>query len=49
VKLSSDAIVLSLGACEIKITTTEIDLNHGMVKVTTAGASLVNDAFKVGV
>ena len=48
IRLSADEIVLSMGACELKITTSEIDLNHGMVKVTTAGASLVNDAFKVG-
>ena len=48
IRLSADEIVLSLGACELKITTTEISLNQGMVKVTTAGASLVNDAFKVG-
>ncbi len=48
VKLSSSEILLSLGGCELKITSTEIDLNRGMVKVTTAGASLVNDAFKVG-
>ena len=34
-------IVLKLGACELKITTTEISLNNGMVKVTTAGVSLV--------
>ncbi len=41
-------ITLKLGSSEIKITSSEINLNNGMVKVTTAGASLVNDAFKVG-
>jgi hypothetical protein len=48
VKLSASEITLTLGSCTLKITTTEINLNDGMVKVTTAGASLVNDAFKVG-
>jgi hypothetical protein len=48
VKLSASEITLTLGSCSLKITTSEINLNNGMVKVTTAGASLVNDAFKVG-
>lgn len=48
VTLGSSEISLKLGACEIKITATEVNINNGMVKVTTAGASLVNDAFKVG-
>ena len=48
ISMTSDAISLKLGSCELKITTSEINLNNGMVKVTTAGASLVNDAFKVG-
>jgi len=46
--MSSDEIVLKLGSCELKITEDEINLNNGMVKVTTSGASLVNDALKVG-
>jgi phage baseplate assembly protein gpV len=46
--MSADEIVLKLGSCELKITQDEINLNNGMVKVTTAGASLVNDALKVG-
>lgn len=46
--LDADGITLTMGACELKITNSEINLNNGMVKVTTAGASLVNDAFKVG-
>jgi hypothetical protein len=46
--MSSSEIVLKLGLCELKITQSEINLNNGMVKVTAAGASLVNDAFKVG-
>jgi hypothetical protein len=48
VKLGSSEISLTLGRCEIKISATEVNINNGMVKVTTAGASLVNDAFKVG-
>ena len=48
VVLSSSEISLKLGSCELRITSSEINLNNGMVKVTTAGASLVNDAFKVG-
>ncbi len=46
--IGSGEINLTLGACSLKITSSEINLNQGMVKVTTAGASLVNDAFKVG-
>jgi hypothetical protein len=46
--MSSDEIVLKLGLCELKITQSEINLNNGMVKVTAAGASLVNDALKIG-
>lgn len=48
VTLGASEIVFTLGSCELKITTSEINLNNGMVKVTTAGASLVNDTFKVG-
>jgi len=47
--MSATEIVLSLGACELKISPTEISLNQGMVKVTVAGVSLVNDAMKLGV
>ncbi|MEW5787784.1 MAG: phage baseplate assembly protein V [Pseudomonadota bacterium] len=46
--MDGDGITLKMGSCELKISSTEINLNNGMVKVTTAGASLVNDAFKVG-
>jgi hypothetical protein len=49
ITMSASEIVLKLGLCELKITSSEINLNNGMVKVTAAGASLVNDAFKVGV
>lgn len=46
--LSAQEIAITLGSCSIKVSASEINLNNGMVKVTTAGASLVNDAFKVG-
>jgi hypothetical protein len=49
ITLAADNITLKLGASELKLTPTEISLNQGMVKVTAAGASLVNDAFKVGI
>jgi Type VI secretion system/phage-baseplate injector OB domain len=48
ISMTTEGISLKFGTCELKITTSEINLNNGMVKVTTAGASLVNDAFKVG-
>lgn len=48
VTLGASEISLKLGSCEIKISSSEVNINNGMVKVTTAGASLVNDAFKVG-
>ncbi len=42
-------ITLKLGSCQIVISQDDINVNNGMLKITTAGASLVNDAFKVGV
>jgi uncharacterized protein involved in type VI secretion and phage assembly len=49
ISLTDSAISLKLGSCELKISSTDIDLNNGMVKVTTTGASVVNDAIKFGV
>jgi len=46
--MTASDIVIKLGQCEIKITQSEVNVNNGMLKITTAGASLVNDAFKVG-
>ncbi len=46
--MTGDEITLSIGQATIKLTSSEIDINNGMAKITTAGASLVNDAFKVG-
>jgi hypothetical protein len=47
--IGATEIVITLGACELKMSPTEISLNQGMVKVTVAGVSLVNDAMKLGV
>jgi len=49
ITMSAGEIVFKLGLCELKISRNEISLNNGMVKVTATGASLVKDAFKVGV
>jgi hypothetical protein len=46
--IGSDEIKISIGQSTLKLTASEINLNNGMAKITTAGASLVNDAFKVG-
>lgn len=46
--MTDDEISITLGQCSIKIGKSEINVNNGMLKLTTAGASLVNDAFKVG-
>jgi len=48
IALTSDGITLSKGQTKIAITSSEVVINEGMAKITTAGASLVNDAFKVG-
>ena len=46
--IASDEIRISIGQSTLKLTSSEINLNDGMAKITTAGASLVNDALKVG-
>ncbi|MBK6467782.1 MAG: hypothetical protein IPL38_20910 [Rhodobacter sp.] len=46
--LGKDAITLTLGQAKIEMSSSEVIINDGMAKITTAGASLVNDAFKVG-
>ena len=46
--IASDEIRISIGQSTLKLTSSEINLNDGMAKITTAGASLVNDAFKWG-
>jgi hypothetical protein len=47
-KLTADGVEMEMGSCILKITSTEITLNNQMVKVTTAGVGLVNDALHVG-
>jgi len=49
ITISGSEIVLTVGACELKIGDTDISLNNGMVKVGLAGVSLVNDAMTFGV
>lgn len=46
--IASDEIRLTLGQSALTVKAGEINLMNGMAKITTAGASLVNDAFKVG-
>ena len=49
IKLTATEIVLSCGACEIKISNENISLNQGQIKFGLAGVSLVNGAMSVGV
>lgn len=48
IKMTGSEIVLTVGACELKITSTEISLNNGLIKVGQAGVSLVSGAMSVG-
>ena len=48
IKLTSSEIVLTCGACEIKISNENISLNNGLIKVGLAGVSLVNGAMTFG-
>jgi hypothetical protein len=48
ITMSSSDITIKFGQCEIKIGQSEINVNSGMLKITTRGASLANDALKVG-
>ena len=47
--MSATEIVPHLGACEMKISRPSISLNNGLVKVRSAGVSLVNGAMTFGV
>jgi hypothetical protein len=49
ITMSGSEIVLTCGACEIKITNDNISLNNGLIKVGLAGVSLVNGAMTFGV
>lgn len=46
--MEQSQITLKLGSCQIVISQSDININNGMVKITTSGASLVNDALKIG-
>ena len=48
IKMTGSEIVLTVGACELKISSTEISLNNGLIKVGLAGVSLVNGAMSFG-
>jgi hypothetical protein len=49
IKLTGSEIVLTCGACEIKISNDNISLNNGLIKVGLAGVSLANGAMSFGV
>jgi uncharacterized protein involved in type VI secretion and phage assembly len=48
ITMSSSGITIKFGQCSIEIKNSEINVNDGMLKITTSGASLVNEAMKVG-
>lgn len=49
ITLTASEIVITCGACEIKISNENISLNNGLIKVGLAGVSLVNGAMSFGV
>lgn len=49
IKLTDSEIVLTVGACEIRISGDNISLNNGLIKIGLAGVSLVNGAMSFGV
>ena len=49
ITLTANEIVITCGACEIKISNENISLNNGLIKVGLAGVSLVNGAMSFGV
>ena len=49
VTISDSEIVMKVGGCELKIGTSDISLNNGLIKVGLAGVSLVNGAMTFGV
>jgi hypothetical protein len=48
ITLSDNEIVLTCGACEIKISNDNISLNNGQIKIGLAGVSLANGAMSFG-
>ena len=49
ITMTDTEIVLTCGACEIRISNQNISLNNGLIKVGLAGVSLVNGAMTFGV
>src|SRR5256885_1985517 len=49
ITISDSEIVMKVGGCELKIGTSDISLNNGLIKVGLAGVSLVNGAMAFGV
>jgi hypothetical protein len=49
IRMTATEIVLTCGACEVRISTENISLNNGLIKVGLAGVSLVNGAMTFGV
>lgn len=49
IRMTATEIVVSCGACEIRIDNQAISLNNGLIKVGLAGVSLVNGAMTFGV
>lgn len=49
IKMTGTEVTITCGACEVKITSKEISLNNGLIKVGLAGVSLVNGAMAFGV
>jgi hypothetical protein len=49
ITITDSEIVITCGACEIKISNENISLNNGLIKVGLAGVSLVNGAMSFGV
>ena len=49
IKMTATEVTITVGACELKISNTDISLNNGLIKVGLAGVSLVNGAMAFGV
>ena len=49
IRITGTEVVITVGACELKIGMTDISLNNGLIKVGLAGVSLVNGAMSFGV
>jgi uncharacterized protein involved in type VI secretion and phage assembly len=49
ITLTASEIIITCGACEIRLSNETISLNNGLIKVGLAGVSLVNGAMSFGV